>query len=194
MFAHAFKAGLLALGLLFSPVSYGQEICESDQDCEEGEACVADGVCVRMKLIEDGDLLGSGKKKRETQTSHIERSDDFSLRVPVTGGILAVGVAGLALGTYGYFKEQALWDSYDFQCQYEMELNPEEPCGFTRSAVEIPSDDAFRFRDDHIEPAHRKMVIGLVVGGGALVGAGASWIFLSMEDGGTHVVGFSGRW
>ena len=66
MCAHPFKAGLLALGLLFSPVSYGQNTCESDRDCEEGEACDSDGVCVRTKKIEDEDLLGS-RKKREPE-------------------------------------------------------------------------------------------------------------------------------
>jgi hypothetical protein len=64
--------GLIALGLLFSPVSYGQETCESDADCEEGEACDSDGVCVRTKKIEDEDLLGS-RKKRETQTPKLEK-------------------------------------------------------------------------------------------------------------------------
>ena len=111
-----------------------------------------------------------------------------TLRAQVTGGLFAVGVAGLGFGTYGYFKEQALWDDYDGYCAAELALNPDEPCGFTRDLTQIPSEDAQLFRSDKIDPAHQKMVIGFAVGGGAMLGAGASWLFLSMEDGGASFV------
>jgi hypothetical protein len=82
--------GFLALGLLISPVSYGQETCESEWDCEQGEACDSDGVCIRTKKIEDEDLLGSGKN-RENQIPKLEKPNSATLRLVATVGFVGSG-------------------------------------------------------------------------------------------------------
>jgi len=150
--------------------------------------------------LEGLDMGPQQPKKRSSGPAALQ--NNYSLRLGVTGGFAVVGGTGLALGTVGLLKwmqGQNQWDSAVQLCSenpssdFDIPKDGVSDCPYTDSVLTVPSEHALLFRENNLDPAKKKMVIGFSMAALGGAGAGTGWFLL---DVGPSTAGFQvgGRW